>query len=142
MTLRSALPSQMVVYRSSGAAERAELDSLRSHVHEQLRQIVDDFIEDLQKQSLMQAVASLLPLRLLAACALQHGLLRKHAPKRKRAEVRDVPMLPSTGTPWESLGSPICLQTVAVSCQSWLLTSCQHTVQGNRAMSDDEFGWC
>ena len=30
---------------------------------------------------------------MVAACALQHGLLRKHAPKVKRAEVRDAPIL-------------------------------------------------
>ena len=73
--------------------DREELDSLRSHVHEQFQQIVEDFMVDLQKQNLIQTVASSFPLRILAACALQHGLLRKHAPKAKRTEVRDAPML-------------------------------------------------
>ena len=72
---------------------RAELDSLRSHVHEQVHKIVEDFMADLQEQSLTGTVASKFPLHVLSACALQRGLLKKHAPKAKRAEVRVAPML-------------------------------------------------
>jgi len=72
---------------------RAELDSLLLHMHEQFQQIVEDFMEDVRKQNLIGVVVSSFPLRMLAACALQHGLLRKHAPKAKRSEVRDAPIL-------------------------------------------------
>ena len=72
---------------------RAELDSLRAYVHEQFQQMVEDFLLDVRNHNIIQAVCSTFPLHMVAACALQHGLLRKHAPKVKRAEVRDAPIL-------------------------------------------------
>ena len=49
--------------------DRAELDSLRSHMHGQFQQIVEDFMVDVRKQNLIGAVLSSFPLRMLAACA-------------------------------------------------------------------------
>ena len=72
---------------------RAELDSLRTYVHEQFQQMVEDFLLDVRNHNIIQAVCSTFPLHMVAACALQHGLLRKHAPEVKRAEVRDAPIL-------------------------------------------------
>ena len=72
---------------------RAELDSLRTYVHEQFQQMVENFLLDVRNHNIIQAVCSTFPLHMVAACALQHGLLRKHAPKVKRAEVRDAPIL-------------------------------------------------
>ena len=73
--------------------DRSMLDSLRSHVQEQLQQIVEDFMADVQHHCVMQTLASSFALHMVAACALQHGLFRKHAPKVKREEVRDAPIL-------------------------------------------------